>query len=151
MENLRIRSDVAWLSERAAYFSFSTNTSLAGSIYQAGTNSTTQIIKELQFAAAKSIRTSTIILAAFNAVAAFATACGILYDAYATRKRNARRYRINSQPQTSFIQPSELYPLVLSCGITIQGIVFAVAQAQGLKSLLSFGCTLVSQFMLPGQ
>jgi hypothetical protein len=50
------------------------------------------IINEFRFAAAKSIRTSTIILAAFNAIAAFTTAFGILYECYTARKRNRRRY-----------------------------------------------------------
>ncbi|CAK7233392.1 hypothetical protein SBRCBS47491_008592 [Sporothrix bragantina] len=139
-----------WLAARDFPDGFMNNSS---GIFQAGANETQQqiqFISELRFAAAKSIRTSTIILAAFNAVAAFATACGIIYDAYATRKRNNKRYRTSvNRPKTSFIQPAELFPLVISIGIAVQGIVFSVAQAQGLQSLLSIGCTLVSQFMLP--
>lgn len=50
----------------------------------------------------------------------------------------------------SFVQTAEVFPLILSLGITIQGIIFAVAQSTGLDDLLSRGCTLVSQFMLPG-
>ena len=62
---------------------------------QAATNSTAQqmIINQFRFAAAKSIRTSTIILATFNAIAAFATAMGILYDSYSRARRNNRRFR----------------------------------------------------------
>ena len=57
-------------------------------------NMTNQMIfNQFKFAAAKSVRTSTIILASFNAVAAFATALGILYDAYSREKRNNRSYR----------------------------------------------------------
>lgn len=51
------------------------------------------IINEFRFAAAKSIRTSTIILATFNVVAAFATAVGILFDTYCRKKRNDRNFR----------------------------------------------------------
>lgn len=45
-----------------------------------------------RFQAAKSIRTSTIILSVFNVVAAFATAVGILWDGYATAKRNNPKF-----------------------------------------------------------
>ncbi|CAK7209165.1 hypothetical protein SCUCBS95973_000358 [Sporothrix curviconia] len=150
MDSLRIGPTPGWLVARDFPNGFMNNSS---GIFQAGTNETQQqiqFISELRFAAAKSIRTSTIILAAFNAVAAFATACGIIYDAYSTRKRNNRHYRTSaSRHKQSFIQAAELFPLVISIGITVQGIVFSVAQAQGLQSLLSIGCTLVSQFMLP--
>src|SRR5262245_43043197 len=57
-------------------------------------NSTNQmLINQLKFAAAKSIRTSTIILATFNTIAAFATAMGILYDAYSRERRNNRSFK----------------------------------------------------------
>ncbi len=55
-------------------------------------NTTNQmIINQFKFAAAKSVRTSTIILATFNAVAAFATAMGILYDAYSGKRGTIAR------------------------------------------------------------
>ena len=47
----------------------------------------------MKFSAAKSIRTSTIVLAAFNIIAAFATALGILCDSYFRKKRNDKKYR----------------------------------------------------------
>lgn len=40
---------------------------------------------------------------------------------------------------------------MLSFAITIQGTTFAVAQSTGLKGIVIFGCTLVSQLMLPGR
>lgn len=58
-----------------------------------------------RFQAAKSIRTSTIILSVFNVVAAFATAIGILWDSYATAKRN--------NPKFSF-RYEEPIPLILT-------------------------------------
>ena len=63
-------------------------------VYKAGSNSTTSAMffNELRFAAAKSIRTSTIILATFNAIAAFATALGILYQCYSSKRRNSRNF-----------------------------------------------------------
>lgn len=48
---------------------------------------------DLKFSAAKSIRTSTIILAVFNAIAALATALGILIDSYFRKRRNDRNFR----------------------------------------------------------
>jgi len=91
----------AWLLEARAQAAQSFTPTLDGGrgIFQlAGvgnqSQSAAQIINDLRFAAARSIRTSTIILAAFNAVAAFSTAFGILYDCYTTRRRNNRRYRL---------------------------------------------------------
>ncbi len=159
----------AWLEGRAAQ-QFTPVNGTSGVFQLAATqNETTlQLINQFRFAAAKSIRTSTIILAAFNAVAAFTTVLGILYDCYTTKKRNERRYRYRYAPRgwrwsfgdllsllcsgsRSFVQAAEVYPLVLSIGISIQGMVFALAQAKGLDDLLSRTCTLVSQFMLPGK
>lgn len=44
----------------------------------------------------------------------------------------------------------EVYPLVLSFAITIQSTTFAVAQSAGLQNIVIYGCTLISQLMLPG-
>ncbi|RYP51369.1 hypothetical protein DL768_003297 [Monosporascus sp. mg162] len=51
-------------------------------------NSTFMAINEFKFLAAKSIRTSTIILSAFNTISAFATAAGIMFDCYLKAKRS---------------------------------------------------------------
>jgi hypothetical protein len=51
-------------------------------------NSTFMVINEFKLEAARSIRTSTIILASFNAIAAFATALGIMFDCYLAAKRS---------------------------------------------------------------
>lgn len=50
-------------------------------------------LNELRFSAAKSIRTSNIILASFNIIAAFATALGILCESYFRKRRNNRSFR----------------------------------------------------------
>lgn len=50
-------------------------------------NATLSLIASLVFAESKSVRTSTIILAAFNVLAAFTTAASILYDCYWASKR----------------------------------------------------------------
>lgn len=54
-------------------------------------NSTFQVINEFKFLAARSIRTSTMILSVFNTVSAFATAAGILFDCYLKAKRSGPR------------------------------------------------------------
>ena len=51
------------------------------------------LIQNLVFAQSKSVRTSTIILAAFNVLAAFATAASILYDCYWSSKRCNPKFR----------------------------------------------------------
>jgi hypothetical protein len=52
-------------------------------------NETTKmLLYQFKFAAAKSIRTSTIILATFNTIAAFGTALRIIYNCYSRRRRS---------------------------------------------------------------
>ncbi|OIW29899.1 hypothetical protein CONLIGDRAFT_575252 [Coniochaeta ligniaria NRRL 30616] len=106
------------------------------------------LLNQFKIAAARSIRMSTIILCTFNTIAAFATAMGILYESYSRAKRNNRQFKF-SQTGFSFVPSGEVYPLVLSFAITIQSTTFAVAQSTGLKNIVIFGCTLVSQLMLP--
>ncbi|KAI0897834.1 hypothetical protein F4806DRAFT_379043 [Annulohypoxylon nitens] len=132
--------------------SWQTNSSLGYSngIYQAASsgNSTFGVINEFKFLAAKSIRTSTIILAVFNTISAFATAAGIYYDCYVSAKRANPEGRGNANILRCIRGP-ETYPFILSLGITIQGIIFAVCQSYGLKGLFIPGCSLISQFMWP--
>ncbi|KAJ2986044.1 hypothetical protein NUW58_g5218 [Xylaria curta] len=122
----------------------------SGSFSQAAYNgsSTFGVITELKFQAAKSSRQSTIILASFNVASAAATAAGILYNNYLSAKRSPlkRRDRVNI---FTCIRGPDVYPFFLSLGIVIQGIIFAVSQAQGLDSLFKPGCALISQFMWP--
>ncbi|KAI1500552.1 hypothetical protein F5X99DRAFT_419116 [Biscogniauxia marginata] len=119
-------------------------------LYQAAftNNSTFGVINEFKFLAARSIRTSTIILAAFNTVSAFATAAGIFFDSYMTAKRSypPGKGRVNV---FTCVRGPELYPFFLSLGITIQGIIFAVSQSRGLEGLFIPGCTLISQIVWP--
>lgn len=141
-----------------------------GGTYQLATSgnvTTAAITNALRFAQSKSVRTSTIILASFNTVAAFTTALGIIYGCRSLHKRMQRRasepsvlrYEWKSPTQLTSSRPSglffihtiEIFPLVLCLGITIQSITFAAAQSVGLQALLSRGCTLVAVFMLPGQ
>ncbi|OTB19027.1 hypothetical protein K445DRAFT_19637 [Daldinia sp. EC12] len=111
-------------------------------------NSTLGVINQFKVMAASSIRQSTIILAAFNTVSAFATAAGIYYDCYTTAKRSNLdgKRRVNL---FRCVQGPATYPFMLSLGITIQGIIFAVAQSYGLNGIFLRGCSLISQFMWP--
>jgi len=57
-------------------------------VQSSGNNTVAEgIIENLVFAESKSVRPSTIILAAFNVLASFATAASILYDCYWASKR----------------------------------------------------------------
>ncbi|KAL2067647.1 hypothetical protein VTL71DRAFT_15743 [Oculimacula yallundae] len=113
-----------------------------------GGNSTFNLISNLVFAESKSVRTSTIILATFNVLAAFATACSILYDCYWASKRCNPKFKA-SKFCVSSIHPAETFPLVLAIGIVIQGLVFAGVQGQGLESLFTTGCGVIAQFLWP--
>ncbi|KAF7552573.1 hypothetical protein G7046_g7372 [Stylonectria norvegica] len=111
-------------------------------------NSTAAAINDLEFAAAKSARTSLIVLASLNVAAAFVTAVGILWESRQAAKKStlSRRLRLCT---IGVVGPAEVFPFILSCGIVFQGIVFAAAQSKGLEALLILGCALTSQLMLP--
>ncbi|KAI0122822.1 hypothetical protein BJ170DRAFT_599496 [Xylariales sp. AK1849] len=111
-------------------------------------NSTFQVINEFKFLAARSIRQSTIVLAVFNTISAFIVAAGIWYDCYTRAQRNRTRGQGKINIFTC-VKGTETYPFILSLGITIQGVIFAVSQSQGLNGLFASGCSLISQFMWP--
>jgi hypothetical protein len=131
------------------------------------TSSSVGVINELKFATAKTARQSTIILSAFNIVSAAATAAGILYNNYLSAKRSPRKqkeqyvsiirllkwmYELNLHRVNIFtcVRGPDVYPFLLSLGISGQGIIFVVSQAQGLDTFFISGCALISQFMWPG-
>jgi hypothetical protein len=60
---------------------------------------------------------------------------------------NSRRGR---QLSPCFLTTAHTYPFVLSLGIVVQGIIFAVIQSRGLNGLLLLGCIPLSQAMMPG-
>jgi hypothetical protein len=129
-----------------------------------GSRSHESLLASLTFQSRKSIRTSTVILATFNVLAALATAAGILYDCYWASKRSSRNFRASyvdaaivgrgaDSDRKLFIRsihPAETFPLVLAIGIIIQGLIFVAVQGLGLQSLDITGCTLIAQFMFPG-
>lgn len=69
-----VRAGDIWLRDSSDGFRFETNTTSAWD-------------NELKFAAAESVRTSIIVLASFNAAAAFATATGIFWKSWMTARR----------------------------------------------------------------
>ncbi|SPN98928.1 uncharacterized protein DNG_01967 [Cephalotrichum gorgonifer] len=93
-----------------------------------------------RFQAAKSIRTSTIILSIFNILAAFATAMGILWDGYATAKRNNPKFsfRYETAPIT-LVSSTPHYRVEPDDVCRDQGSVFIVPYIQlvfGLEVVL---------------
>jgi hypothetical protein len=66
-----------------------------------GSNSTLALIQSLVFAENKSVRTSTIILAAFNVLASATTAASILYDCYWASKRCNPKFKASWVYQSS--------------------------------------------------
>lgn len=113
-----------------------------------GTIAAERFIAALVFAESKSVRTSTIILAAFDALAALATASSILYDCYWASKRCNPKFKA-SKFCVSSIHPAETFPLILAIGIITQALAFAGIQGTGLQALTTRNCGLIGQFMLP--
>ncbi|KAK4038766.1 hypothetical protein C8A01DRAFT_17179 [Parachaetomium inaequale] len=149
-----IAGGVAWLESRDDNTRWMPQANFNRSrhgFFQTATNQTTSptrqmFFNDLAFSASKSIRTSAIILASFNIIAAFATAMGILCDSYFRKKRNDRNFRFWYDPRRAF---ADVYPLVLSVGIFIQSFIFAGVQSTGLDNFWGPGCTWIAQLMLP--
>lgn len=70
-----------------------------------------------------------------------------MYDPVAifSNTNSARKFCISK------IHPAETFPLVLAIGISMQGIIFAVAQSIGLKTIYVLGCGTIGQFVFPGK
>lgn len=132
---------------------------------QSRTNATSVIENEEQFTIERPLRTAIIIFASLNVVVALITAAGILRESYKACKQNniqGKRYgelggltkkhylTIFRSLRVVLTDDTKSYPFILSCGIIVQGIVFAVVQSSGLENLMSLDCSSVSQLMLPG-
>lgn len=101
------------------------------------------------FAAARSVRSSTMILAAFNIMAAFTTVVAILLDSWVRTRRRNPHFSF-ARHGFSFVSLPEMFPLVLSIGIMVQSSIFVSAQSLGLQGVSVLGCTFTSQIMFPG-
>ena len=88
--------DLGRLGRRAHHHIEADSTGLVsgGGIDETLVQVTSEFIDQLQWSAAKSIRTSVVTLAAFNVVAAFATLACILWDCWTVKKKsnNPTRY-----------------------------------------------------------
>ncbi|KAJ4318547.1 hypothetical protein N0V84_006783 [Fusarium piperis] len=133
---------VNWIATRAD----DSGMDSAGFQFQA--NSTSAWDNKLKLAAAASVRTSIVVLASFNVLAAFATAASILWASWKTAKRTDAAWTWRTS-WFRLIKRRDVHPFVLSCGIVVQGITYAVAQSKGLQSLMILGCRTISRFMLP--
>ncbi|PHH55929.1 hypothetical protein CFIMG_001131RA [Ceratocystis fimbriata CBS 114723] len=113
-------------------------------------NSTHSVVffNEFIISGAKSVRSATMILASFNILTAFITVVGILLTSWVRSRRRAAGIAV-PYVGSSFVCLPELFPLVLSVGITIQATIFVISQSLGLKSPTVLGCTVTSQVMFP--
>ncbi|RSM10943.1 hypothetical protein CEP52_003267 [Fusarium oligoseptatum] len=117
---------VNWIATRAEDGS---ELDTAGFQFQA--NSTSAWDNQLKLAAAASVRTSIVVLASFNVLAAFATAASIFWESWKTAKRTDATWTWRTS-WSRVIKRRDVHPFVLSCGIVVQGIVYAVAQSKAL-------------------
>ncbi|KAF5008827.1 hypothetical protein FDECE_4917 [Fusarium decemcellulare] len=85
-----------WIVSRAE-----DDSDLSSSGFQFDANSTSAWDNQLKLAAAGSVRTSIIVLASFNVLAAFATAVSILCESWKTARRNDPGWNLNSCYQAS--------------------------------------------------
>ncbi|KJZ80551.1 hypothetical protein HIM_00401 [Hirsutella minnesotensis 3608] len=118
-----------------------------GFMFQSITSSSA-LDNEIRFAAEKQLRTAFIVLASINAVFAVKTVTAIFIDCYVRARLKDPGYSLRASWPT-IIGPRETFPYILSIGVFIQAIIFAVAQSHGLEAILTLGCTPISQMVLP--
>lgn len=63
-------------------------------------NTSSAFINELRFAAAKSVRTSIIVLASFNVLAAVGVICGVLWDSVVAARKDDSTFRFRYDEAT---------------------------------------------------
>ncbi|RSL57895.1 hypothetical protein CEP54_008075 [Fusarium duplospermum] len=104
---------VNWIAQRAEDGS---ELDTAGFQFQA--NSTSAWDNQLKLAAAASVRTSIVVLASFNVLAAFATAASIFWESWKTAKRTDAAWTWRTS-WFRLIKRRDVHPFVLSCALFI--------------------------------
>ncbi|KAI9711923.1 MAG: hypothetical protein M1812_007077 [Candelaria pacifica] len=117
--------------------------------YGNGTQGMQDTILNLMFSQDKDLRTSIIILGAFNIAAALLTVSSILLDAWKSSRRNVSFKPRRKRNFLTALHPAEVFPLILSSSIVIQGLIFTGAQATGLRSVRVTGCSKTAQIVWP--
>ncbi|KAL5594799.1 hypothetical protein BROUX41_001708 [Berkeleyomyces rouxiae] len=124
----------------------------ADSSFVFNVNSTHSVVffNEFIISGAKSMRSATMVLAAFNLLTAVITIIGLLLTSWVRSRRQASKLiTTTTYGGSSFVCLPEVFPLVLSVGITAQAVIFMVSQSLGLRSTTVLGCTITSQAMFP--
>ncbi|KAK5993276.1 hypothetical protein PT974_06705 [Cladobotryum mycophilum] len=111
-------------------------------------NSSMSTINQLRLAASKTVQSTSIALSSFNVLVAIATAVVISWDCYMGAKVRDSDFRLRSSWRT-IVGGTDIFPLVLSLGIVVQGVIFIVVQASGFGGPLMSNCASNSRAMLP--
>ena len=113
-------------------------------------------------------RSDVVVTAAFNVAAALGIASGVVYDAYRQWKKNLgyrQQYVCRKQKRVKdmltgsrsrfrllrWIHPAEVFPLVLSTAIIMQGIIFIAVQSLGLHRFFIDDCNSIAQIVWPSK
>jgi len=133
-------------------------------------NATQSVIDGLVFKYNVQNRTSVVVTASFSVAASTIVILSILYDArrFSQRSYQGRpRYGFyNSfQPKSgdivtflrriagflSRVRPAHVFPLAVSIGVVVQGVIFLAVSSIGLKKMFASDCEEVSQIVWPGE
>ncbi|KAL9107538.1 MAG: hypothetical protein Q9227_007538 [Pyrenula ochraceoflavens] len=115
-----------------------------------GTMLNTQgVIKTLVLDNSLQVRTSTMVTAAFNTVAAAVIILTVVYDAWKSWKRDKSYGSAGRFEFLRTIHPAEVFPLVIAGSIVMQGFIVLGVQGIGLNSIWVGNCRTVSQIVWP--
>ncbi|KAI9669833.1 MAG: hypothetical protein M1817_004574 [Caeruleum heppii] len=97
----------------------------------------------------ESIRVGTLVLTWFNILAAVITIFTILYTSWRISGDAVQGWRKKGKKVWAAVHPAEVYPLIISVAIFLQGLVFASVEGAGVRKTFSFNCTNTSQVVWP--
>ena len=126
-------------------------------------NTTASLLAQLKLANSTQMRVSIITVGAFNIAAALLMVGNILYDSWCARRGNkwslswyvstTNRWGIGLITRRKWysisIHPAEVFPLVMSVAVIIQGSILLGVQSGSLETLIASGCTRIAQLVWP--
>lgn len=136
--------------------------------FQWSQNGTQSLVEALALQGGSRFRIATLILAAINVLSAVILVGSIFFDAWIMNKRNTSKVlkyiqirdlrETSVDPKTSkyfgflsAIHAAEVFPLVMSVCIVIQGLIFAFVGLAHPASIIFHGCGRIVQLVFPGR
>ncbi|KAH0565670.1 hypothetical protein GP486_000926 [Trichoglossum hirsutum] len=109
-------------------------------------NASQPVLDMLLFNTTQSLATSTVVLTIFNTFAAALTMLIIVFDCWRGSRNRNQSPEMGKKPHfLTNIHPAEIFPLIVSVAVIIQGLIFAGIESMGLSNTRVSGCTRISE------